>query len=103
MAPENSHLMESTQSSDVKIHPLTYRYALAKREDEDTLLQRKVRRTLLPYLVRDRSLAVGLSDTQGPRNPEVKYASRRQEPAEYERIYSVKTTPRSVTVPKRRL
>ena len=86
----------------MKVHPLTYRYAPAKRED-DNLLQRKVRKTLLPYLVKDRSLAVGLGDTQGPKNLEVKHSSSRQETAEYEKIYSVKSTPRSVTVPKRRL
>ena len=84
------------------MHPLTYRFAPAKREDEN-LVQRKVRKTLLPYLVKDRSLALGLGDTQGPKNLEVKHASRREEPALYEKIYSVKATARSVTVPKRRL
>ena len=84
------------------MHPLTYRFAPAKRED-DSLVQRKVRKILLPYLVKDRSLALGLGDTQGPKNLEVKHASRRQEPALYEKIYSVKASPRSVTVPKRRL
>ena len=51
-----------------------------------------------------------MGDTQEEfKNLEVKNASKRHEPpaeavAEYEKIYSVKDTPRrSVTVPKRRL
>jgi hypothetical protein len=84
------------------MHSLTYRFAPANRED-DSLVQRKVRKTLLPYLVKDISLAICLGDTQGPKNLEVKHASRKQEPALYEKIYSVKASPRSVTVPKRRL
>ena len=84
------------------MHPLTYRYAPAEREDEN-LLQRKVRKTLLPYLVKDRSLGLGLADNQAPKHLEVKLGDRRQLPAAYEKIYSPKMTPRSVTVPKRRL
>jgi len=103
MAPENSHLLEKSPPTEVRVHPLTYRYAPAEREDEN-LVQRKVRKTLLPYLVKDRSLGLGLADTQAPKHLEVKHASRRQvAAADYEKIYSPKTTPRSVTVPKRRL
>ena len=104
MAPENSHLLEKSPPTEVRVHPLTYRYAPAEREDDENLVQRKVRKTLLPYLVKDRSLGLGLADTQAPKHLEVKHASRRQVPAaDYEKIYSPKTTPRSVTVPKRRL
>jgi hypothetical protein len=49
------------------------------------------------------SLGLGLADTQAPKCLEVKHSSRRQVPADYEKIYSPKATPRSVTVPKRRL
>ena len=77
MAPENSHLLEKSPPTEVRVHPLTYRYAPAEREDEN-LVQRKVRKTLLPYLVKDRSLGLCLADTQAPKHLEVKHASRRQ-------------------------
>jgi hypothetical protein len=102
MAPENSHLLEKSSPTEVRVHPLTYRLAPAEREDEN-LVQRKVRKNLLPYLVKDRLLGLGLADTQAPKHLEVKLADKRQVPAAYEKIYSPKTTPRSVTVSKRRL
>ena len=70
-----------------------------QREEEDRLwaLQQEHNRRL--QVINDHNLA----DTQAPKHLEVKHASRRQVPADYEKIYSPKATPRSVTVPKRRL
>jgi hypothetical protein len=76
-------------SAEVRMHPLTYRYAPAKREEDENILQRKVRKSLLPYLVKDRSFGLGMGDTQDPKNLVVKHASKRYEPAGYEKIYSV--------------